>query len=202
MELKEYYLILKKDLRVFILTIIFVVAASFSYFYLRPLSYDTSLTINISRVGTQDTDQYRYDNFYRIQADEKFAETIVQWLKSPKTSSDIYADAGIDTASLSLRQLSKRIIPEKLSSQVISVNFSSSDPTIAKKISQSIVKIISQNTENLNKDQKDSTWFEIVPQDPIVKKYHPDNFLILAASLFLGIFIGFWVVMIRHYFRD
>ncbi len=201
MELREYYLILKKDFGLFLLAVILIVAGSFAYFYLRPASYDTSLVLNISRLGTQETDQYRYDDFYRIQADEKFAETVVEWLKSPRISSDIYTDAGVDTASWNLRQLSKNMSPEKLSAQIVSVNFSSSDEKTAEKISRSIIKIISGNTQSLNKDQKNSTWFEIVPQDPIIKRYYPDNAMILAASLLLGMFAGFWVVMIRHYLR-
>ena len=201
MELREYYLILKKDFGLFLLAVILIVAGSFAYSYLRPASYDTSLVLNISRLGTQETDQYRYDDFYRIQADEKFAETVVEWLKSPRISSDIYTDAGVDTASWNLRQLSKNMSPEKLSAQIVSVNFSSSDEKTAEKISRSIIKIISGNTQSLNKDQKNSTWFEIVPQDPIIKRYYPDNAMILAASLLLGMFAGFWVVMIRHYLR-
>lgn len=200
MELREYYLILKKDFRLILLTVVLIVAGGFAYSYLRPVSYDTSLILNISRLGTQETDQYRYDDFYRIQADEKFAETVVEWLKSPRISSDIYADAGIDTASWNLRQLSKNINPEKLSPQIVSVNFSSPDQKTAEKISRSIVKVISGNTQSLNKDQKNSTWFEIIPQDPITKKYCLDNTLLLMASLLFGFFAGFWVVMIRHYF--
>lgn len=199
MELREYYLILKKDFKSFLFVVVLIIAGSFAFSYLRPDSYDTSLILNISRIGTQETDQYRYDDFYRIQADEKFAETVVEWLKSPRISSDIYADAGIDTAFLNLRQLSRNMSPEKLSPQVVSVNFSSSDQKTAEKISRSIIKIISGNTQSLNKDQKDNTWFEIIPQEPITKRYHPDSALILMASLLFGLFVGFWVVMIRHY---
>lgn len=199
MELREYWLVFKKNYKLFLLTVILIVAGSFDYFYLQPASFETYLTLNISRIGTQNIDQYRYDGFYRIQADDKFAETIVEWLKNPKISADIYTGAGIDTSSLSLRQLSKKIIAEKLSSQIVSVSFSAPDQKTAEKISQSIVKIISENTQNLNKDQLDNTWFEIIPQDPIIKKYHLDSSIIFIASLLFGLFSGFWVIMIRHY---
>jgi capsular polysaccharide biosynthesis protein len=202
MELKEYFLILKKNLNLFLLIIAAVIVIAFGYFYLRPVSYDTSLTLNISRIGTQETADYRYDDFYRIQADDKFAETVTQWIKSPRIVADIYTDAGINTGSFSLRQLSKSLSPEKLSSQIVSVSFSSPDQKTAKKVSKAVIKIVSDNTNSLNKDQNNKTWFKIVPSEPVTKKYHIGSTVLFLASLLLGIFLGFWIIMLRHYLKD
>lgn len=199
MELREYLQIIKKHINLFIFTILIVVIVVFSFFYLRPISYDASLTLNISRQGSQNTDQFKYDDFYRLQADEKFAETLVQWLKDPRIVSDIYSSAEIETKSFSISRLQKSLKPEKLSSQVITVSFSSPDPKTAQKISQSVVDVISQSTQSLNKNQKEDTWFEIVPQNPVIMRYSPDFKLILLGSILAGLFIGFWVVMVKHY---
>jgi len=199
MELKEYLQIIKNNLWLFILTTIIVIMAVFAYFYLSPISYSTSLTLNVSRQGVQNTDQFKYDDFYRLQADEKFVETIVQWLQDPRIVTDIYNSAGIDTKNFSLRQLEKSFTPEKLSSQMITVNFSTSNAKTAEKISGAIISVISKTNQDLNKDQKEDTWFEIVPQDPIILQYKPDFKLVLLGSVLAGMFLAFWVVMLKHY---
>lgn len=200
MELKEYLQILRKNTKLFLAVPVIFAMVSLLYFnVIRPVSYDTSLMLNISRLGSQDTSEYKYDDFYRLQADEKFAETVTEWLKDPRVVENIYSTAGIDVAKLTLGQLSKNIKAEKLSSQIVSVKFSSADSRISEKISEAVVKKIKENTESLNKNQKENTWFEIVSGEPVVRKYEAGVFLSFLAPLFLGIFTGLWVILIKHY---
>jgi capsular polysaccharide biosynthesis protein len=199
MELKQYLEIIKKDIKLFLIVIVVIIAAAFLFFYFRPVSYSASLTINITRNGIQNTPDYRYDDFYRLQADEKFAETVVQWLKSPRIISDIYKEAGIGTEKLSLRQLSGALKPEKLSSQIVAVTYSSSDPKKAGELAQSIAKVISTNTQNLNKNQKEDSWFEISASQPVIVKDIFKPIYIFLISLVVGIFVGFWIVLLKHY---
>lgn len=199
MELKEYFKILKENLRLFVFVIVFIIASSFVYFAVKPVSYSASLALNITRSGVQQTQDYRYDDFYRLQADEKFAETVVQWLQSPRTVADVYAKAGINSDKFSLRQLSKSFASEKLSSQIVSVSFSAKNENLTKKISDAISEVVSSNTELLNKNQNENTWFEVVAQDPVIIKDGVSLVIIFFASLAMGIFVGFWLVLIKHY---
>lgn len=199
MELKEYYQIIRKDFYLFIFVMILVILAVFAYFYVRPISYTTSLTLNISRQGEQMTDQYKYDDFYRLQADEKFVETVVEWLKDPRIVTNIYNLAGLNSQNFNLRQLEKSFDPEKLSSQMITINFSTPDRNTAEKISGAITNVISSTTNDLNKDQKEGAWFEIVPENPVIVRYQPDFILVLGGSVLAGIFIAFWLVLVKHY---
>lgn len=192
MELKEYLRIIKKYKTLFLAIVIGVVAVVFSFFYFHPVSFDTFLTLNISHSGTQQTQDFRYDNFYRLQADEKFAETAVEWLKSPRMLADIKKDAGMEKEI-------KKISAEKRSSQIVAVKFSTSTMESAKKISNNIVKEISQNIQDLNKNQKDEIWFEIIADDPVIEKNVPNYKIIFLASILVGIFLGFWGVMIKYY---
>lgn len=201
MDLKEYFLIIKKQAALFAAIVIFIIAGAFGFFYLRPISYGTSLMLNVTRTGTQDTPDYKYDNFYRLQADEKFTETLVQWLKSPRVELDIFNEAGIDTKSMGLKDLTRAIRPEKMSSQVVLVSYSTPSLETARKISQSIVKITANHTDQLNKDQQDETWFKVLAGDPVIVRNEADAATVFGASLAMGLFLAFWAVMIRHYLR-
>jgi capsular polysaccharide biosynthesis protein len=194
MELKEYLKIIKNNWRLFLGTMLGLFAISFGYLLLRPVSYATSLTLNITRSGIQNTTDYRYD----LQADEKFTETVVQWLKSPRVEEDIYEEAGIATAGYNLKRLTKSISADKLSSQLIAVGFSAPNEESAKKIALAVGKIVSQNTQNLNKDQNESTWFEVISSAPVIRldKINP---LFILAIFFGSVFAAFWVVLIKHY---
>jgi len=198
MELKEYFLIIRKNIKLFFTITVCILLVIFIYVFFKPASYTTSLTLNITRIGTQNTDNYKYDAFYRLQADEKFAETLVEWLKSPRIEEKIFEEAGINTSNYSLKNLSKSIKAEKMSSQIVSVRFSSSNKKSASDIAAAISKIISQNTQNLNKEQKNETWFEVIFESPVIKI---DKISLLAIVFsFLGaIFAGFMAVMIKHY---
>lgn len=201
MELKEYLNILKIHIKAFVLAVVLTLIGGILCFSLRPTAYDISLTLNITRDGTQETADYKYDDFYRLQADEKFAETVVEWLKSPRTVSDIYRDADINASQFSLGKLEKSFRSEKLSSQVVSVKFSADTPEKAKKISDSIGKVIAKNIESLNLNQKEKNWFEIAAQDPVIARNALNFWVAVLAALAIGIFLGFWAVLFIHYLK-
>ena len=201
MDLKEYLKIFREHGKLFIFAVAVVVAGGFLYFSLRPISYTSSLMLNITRSGTQETSEYRYDDFYRLQADEKFAETVVEWLKNPRTAVDVYEKAGISPDKLSLRQLSKIFVAEKRSSQLVAVSFLAGNENTAKEISKSLVAVVSQNTQMLNKKQNEDTWFEIAAQDPVIVRNEMKMMLVFLVSLAVGIFLAFWVVMLKHYLK-
>lgn len=201
MELKEYLNILKTHIKAFILVVVLAVIGGIACLTFRPVAYDTSLTLNITRSGTQDTADYKYDDFYRLQADEKFAETVVEWLKSPRTVADIYCSSDINANQFSLGKLEKSLSSEKLSSQIVSVKFSADTPEKAKKISDSISQVIAKNIESLNANQQEKNWFEIVAQDPVITQNSLNFWVVLAAAMLAGIFLGFWAVLIIHYLK-
>ena len=199
MELKEYLNILKTHIKAFFLVVILAVIGGIAFLTFRPVAYNTSLTLNITRSGTQETADYKYDDFYRLQADEKFAETVVEWLKSPRTVADIYFNSSIDANQFSLGKLEKSLRSEKLSSQIVSVKFSADTPEKAKKISDSISKVIAKNIESLNANQQEKNWFKIVAQDPVIAQNSLNFWVVILAALAVGIFLGFWAVLIIHY---
>jgi len=201
MDLKEYIQIIRKNWKTFVFIIFLVFATTLIYFLFRPISYSTSLTINITRSGKQETTYYQYDDFYRLQADEKFAETLVEWLKSPRTVADIYHQAGLDYQNLSSRKLSKIFRAQKLSSQLVAISYGSANEEIARKISLAISKKITENINSLNQDQKEDTWFKIVVHDPVIVLDNFNWLFISGASLLLGIFLAFWIVLLIHYLK-
>ena len=201
MEFKEYLEIFRKHARLFMGVVGICIAGAFAYMSLTQQAYSISMTLDITRQGTQESADYRYDGFYRLQADEKFAETVVEWLKSPRFVTDIYAMAGINPAVFSPRPLSRAFKAEKRSAQVVSINFSANTFSSAKNLSAAVVSVLSKNTENLNENQKDKNWFKIIGHEPVIVENYVSPFDIFLASLVIGVILGFWLVLFVHYFK-
>jgi capsular polysaccharide biosynthesis protein len=199
MDLKEYIVIFKNNSKTFVITVFVFLLAGILFQLFRPLSYKSSLTLNITRSGAQETADYKYDDFYRLQADEKFGDTVVRWLGSARIVTDVLNDSKITTSGVSIWRLSRFFKTQRLSSQLVQVTYFTGDAATAQNISKSILKIIASQTEELNQLQKEENWFKVLGDEPVVKENKFSWILALVASLALGIFFGIWAVFIRHY---
>lgn len=199
MEIKEYLAIFRKHFKIFLLTVIIFVLAGFLFQLFRPLGFKSQLTLNVTRIGSQQTSDYRYDNFYRLQADEKFADTIVRWLASPTVAQRILNDSKVATADSSHWKLSRIFRAERVSSQVVNLSYSAKTQGIAQDLAKSVLKIINQEAEELNKIQKDESWFTVISGEPIIKNDKWPWEIVILISFLVGIAVGLWTVLIKHY---
>jgi len=201
MELREYYKILKSNISVVIYTVIIVVIAAYAWSERASQSFSASLLLNISRTEAQSTADYRFDQFYRMQADDKFAETIVEWMKSPGVAQDIFAKAGVSTSDKTMRQLAKSFRAEKLSSNLVGVNFGTLTEDEAKKIASAVSDVAAAKTNSLN-DSHDPSWFKTNMTNPIILKNTEDLRVNLAIATALGLFLGTLLAFGKHYIRE
>lgn len=199
MELKEYYKIWRENVSVVIYTTIIAVVVVYAWSIRVSQNYNASLLLNISRTETQPTADYRYDQFYRLQADDKFAETVVEWLKAPGVAQDIFAKAGVNSDQKTIRQLAKSFRAEKLSSGLIGVSFSTQTEDEAKKTAAAVSSVISEKTENLNKEARDPNWFKVNLSNPAILKNTQDLRLNLGVAALAGIIIGSLLAFGKHY---
>jgi capsular polysaccharide biosynthesis protein len=203
-ELKNYLKIFAKNWIWFLLTVIIILVAGAGYKQYensRPVSYEVSLLLNVTRSGIQTTDTYRYDDFYRLQADERFADTVVTWLKNPRIVTNIYNEAGKISGGIGLSELAGAFKVKRTSSQAISVSFKAESAREAQDLSESMTKAINNEIKSLNQYQKEENWFKIVGEEPVIKEYKITWNTVLPISIMLGIFLGIWVVLIKHYLK-
>jgi capsular polysaccharide biosynthesis protein len=202
MELKEYYEIIRKNTSVLVYTIVIVVIVVYTWSIKKSETYSTSFILNIGRTEEQSTSDYRYDQFYRIQADDKFADTVSEWLKMPGIVQEISDRAGLSSNSKSLRQLAKTFGAEKMSSQIIEVRFSPANPDEAGKISSAIASVISDKTKALNADAHDPNWFKVDSSNLITAKNVQDLRLNLSVASLAGLMLGIFLAFIKHYLSE
>ncbi len=202
MELKNLIKIFRKNWTLFALTIFIVLAIGAGYKYFkdsRPITYDVSLLLNVTRENIQSTDNYRYDDFYRLQADERFADTVVRWLENPRIVSNIYNETGKVSGGIDLNQLSKVFKAKRMSSQMIDVRYAAQSASDAQEISLALTQVVNKEIKELNQSQKEDSWFKIIGDEPVIKesKIEWKNILLIFSAL--GIFLAIWTVLLKHY---
>lgn len=202
MELREYYKILKANISVVIYTVLIAIVAVYAWSVRQSQTYSASFLLNISRLASQNTADYRYDQFYRLQADEKFSETVVKWISSPGVVKDILGSAGAESGGKTIRQLEKTFRAEKIASGLVSVRYAAQSEDEAKKVASAAASVVSDKTKKLNSEAKDPDWFSVDMANLIVAKNTQDLRINLGIAALIGLFVGTLLAFGKYYISE
>lgn len=191
MDLREYILIFRRHRALFFGTVTLFVCGGLLVQWLQPVRYVTEITMNVARSGVRATSEYSYDDFYRLQADERFADTVVRWLESPRIVGDIAREARVSE--------SVSFDAGRLSSQVIRIRYTMRDEVSAKRVAAALFTVLNQETESLNRNRSEDGWFALVGETPSIRDARFGRGRALSIALCLGVFVGFFSVLFRWY---
>ncbi len=195
MEFRDFCLIFAYRRNLFAGVFFASIAVALLVFRFQPARFETSLTLNVSRSGTHETQDYTYDQFYRLQADERFADTVVRWLAAPSIRTDVMKVSGVSAA------VTDSISAKRLSSQMIAVTYVSGVRNGFGDMSKAVPEVLNREAGKLNERSKDADWFSVVADDPVVRDARIPLRFLLLLGVALGAFFGFWIVLIDWYFR-
>lgn len=187
--------ILKKDARLFWGIVLACLVLAAIWQQSQGPRFEATQLLNVGRDGTQATTDYTYDGFYRLQADERFADTAVRWLGSPRVAEDIYREAEISVRG----DAGEAFQAGRLSSQMIEVRYEAASPEALTRLGRAIPLVLNRYAESLNQNFRESSWFVIVSSDPVVEDGRVPVLPALSIGLLLGLFLAFWGVLLRHY---
>ncbi len=194
MELREYILIFRRYRALFFWIVALFIVAGFVFQLLQPVRFAAEITMNVARSGIRVTSDYSYDDFYRLQADERFADTVVRWLESPRIVGDITREARV-SGGISFDA-------SRLSSQVIRIRYTIRDEMAAKRMATAILTVLNQEAESLNQNRPEDGWFALVGEIPAISDARVNKGRVFALAFSLGIFFGFFAVLFRWYWDD
>lgn len=204
MELREFLYALRKEWKLLLGTVVLVVGGVFLWQAVKPDTYQTIVSLHIARSfdASQKSDEYRYGDFYRLQADERFADTVVRWLLSPAIVLDILKEAEIPLHTIQYKNLTKQFQPKRLSSQFIEVRFLIFQEEDGKKIADGMRSVLNKQSENLNIDSPEKNgWFVIVVDTPITYLAVWDWKRTLIFTFCIGGLFGVWLIVAKEYIR-
>ncbi len=195
MELKKLVLVVWERKNIFLFILLSVIFLAIIWFYSQPDKYNVVFSVDITRENYQKTQDYRYDQFYRLQADEKFADTIVNWLGDPGVNQKIRKNFEEETSMEDLRA-------EKLSSNYLRVSFKTKNDRNSLMITNSIKKVLEEKISETNGLAQDPSWFFVLIDDPIVSKREFNFGLIFIGAFLLGFILAVFASLFLYYWQS
>jgi len=201
MELKEYIRIFKKEKNIISGTVLLVFISTLIFSGLKEVSCENDMLLLISRSGTQNTADYKYDGYYAVQASDIFADNASQWLASASIASEIYIRAKAESELRSLKDFSKIFKADKLSSQYVRVRYRSKDKETAIDLAHAITDVLQEKADLLSRSSIEQISFKIIYSDPLSIESKSDFLLNGILAIIGGLFLGIFMALGKNYFN-
>ncbi|MEA2006842.1 MAG: hypothetical protein U9O20_01640 [Patescibacteria group bacterium] len=206
MELKEHVKIIKQHKMLFFGVWILFAGFVMAWFFSRPQAFEAVMSIDIARQSGQESSQsqeeYDFDQYYRLEADKSFAETLVQWLGDPGVVNFVFSDSKTEASGKSLSSFSKFFKAERLSPNYVQVRYVTKNPPAAAAIFSSTKEIITKKTNSLNEESKDSNWFKTIFSGPVVAEKKLSFLPVFVGAVVGGLLLSIFSVLTRHYWKE
>jgi capsular polysaccharide biosynthesis protein len=195
MELRDFLKIFYQERYLYVLVVAFFLLLALGFVTYEKQSYKANLLLTIGRTESAPTTDYTYDNFYRLQADERFADTLVRLLGTPRVTEDIFREASIESG-----EQAGYFTARRLSSQIVEVTFEDQSRETLPGLSAGLVKVLTSYTDNLNVEAiKKENWFRVIASEPVITDARTPKPLVFGLAVFAGVFVGFWLILLRYY---
>lgn len=200
MELREFIAIFTREKRLIVGIMVAAFLVGFLSYRLQAQWYTGTVLLSVTRIAAEDTIDYRYDQFYRLQADERMADTIARYLESG-IGMQMIAERAELSAEPSEFFIKGKVQALRTSSQLIQVKYRAKTPTEAKRLADAMLETGERYTASLNEQARERNWFTLLATDPFVKDGRFTLMKSLLIALVSGALIAFWAVLIRWYWQ-
>ncbi len=196
----NYFKVMWKHKTLIIVVAVLVGIVAFVASYLIPTTYDALSTLSVSKVNREATEDFKYDNFYAIQASELLGNTVVSWFKTPDFVSEVYEQAGVEPTE-DLNKLAKSFKAKQNSSHTVEVRVSNLDKDTAQKLIDGMIVVIENRVGAIELTSADEPSFGVQSSLPLVfeKKYSP--YLVGGIGLVCGLLLGIGIAFIAFYLK-
>lgn len=198
MELIELFNLIKKNQVVFAGVFLLVFLTGLFFYYQQNQIYLASMAINISREKQNANQDYQYDQFYRLQADEKFGQNIVNWVGDSGLMNNSKEDF-IALGKGNWEDISK-VKAVQASSNYIKVEFKSKTSQSALVFGKVLKENLNKKNQQLGGEKEQNNWFKLIIDDTQVVKNKVNFPFFLITTILLAILMGIFGVLLAHYF--
>jgi len=159
------------------------------------------LALTVSRQGTQEATDYKYDNYYAVKATDEFGDTVVGWFKTPEITSAINQKIGVDSSGWSLSALSGKFQAAKISPNLVEVRYSTKTDVEARQTAQAISQVITEKIDQLNSSSGQGISFLAIAGEPVIVKNTFSLWLNILAGFLVGLVFGFFIATAKEYLK-
>jgi len=147
MEFKEYVQIVKKRKSLFFVLWLIGLLVILIVFVLLPVRYEAIMSVEVTRDSSSEkTSEYDYDLYYRLEADDIFGKTVVQWFNDESVLNRVKArlEKKKKINEIAWKKVVKTFRGEQYSANYIKVKYKTDSIDQAKNISHELIEVISE----------------------------------------------------------
>lgn len=162
--------------------------------------YESEVLLSVTRQGSETTPEYQYDQYYRLQADERMADTVARYLETSIARRETARRALL--SSVRERQfVVNKVTALRLSPSLIRVNYRAATPTEAERIASALAETGERHVASLNEQAANRNWFTLVSSEAFSKDGRFSLPTAIGIGVFAGLFVSFWTVLILWYWK-
>ncbi len=201
MELRDYLHIFRKRIAVIIAVIIIGTGATLAVLSSRNPGFDTSVALTINRINTQQTTEYKYDQFYALSATDLFGKSVIGWMSTPSIIDAVFNDAGLPIEFSGIADEAGFFSGRRLAPQVIEVRYTYKTEEGSKKLNASLIKVLQGEIDKLNAQTVGESYFTIVAADPVVLPGSNNLLLVGLIAFVVSAFVGLNLALLLDYLK-
>ncbi|HRY59840.1 MAG TPA: hypothetical protein P5096_00470 [Patescibacteria group bacterium] len=198
MELKDIMQIIKKRIILMIIIVVIFIVGAYLLTKKSKANFETSSVLTVQAMK-ESSDQYQYGGYYSIQASDLFINTILGWIKSSNIVAEIYQKTGISYDINETNKLGGNIYARKVPPQNIELIISDHNEEVSKKLTDGVIAMIKDKTNQLGMVTNSAANFEIVSSQPITTPIKQNLPLNLMIAFILSLVLGITCVFIVEY---
>ncbi|MBT3356087.1 hypothetical protein HN784_03700 [bacterium] len=200
MELKEYLKVLKKYKTTFVVIWVGAIAFGLIAASLVPQRYKTTFSIDITRDTQEEgTQEYDFDQFYRLEADDRFGRTIVEWFSDGAIVNNIHAVARSVEENFENEELETKFKAKKLANSYLRVSFLVSEKKEVKPLFLGVKKVLNEKTKEFNGGFNKQSSFKLIFNGPTIANATIPLTPLLISLIGSGFFLAAFGIMFRKY---
>jgi len=200
MELRAFIQLFIREKNLILTIALAALVISIFAYRLQGQWYQGEVLLSVTREAPEATVDYRYDQLYRLQADERMADTISHYLESEAGREEVAEHASLTDAPAKFFVKGK-VQALRLSSQLIQVRYRAKTPIEAERLASALLETGERYMASLNEQAQERNWFTLIVSDTVVKDGRFTLPLALAIGLGIGLMVAFWTVLIIWYWR-
>ncbi len=194
MELRKIIKLINKESFFLVLISIIFVLTTFTFFLLKPNTYELEMTMDLGSEGTQNTNDFKYDNFYRYETSRKIVASTVEWLKDDGLTKSILNKADVKEEN------SLKIDANQISDVSFRVNWKNKEKKDLEAIALELEPVLQEKIEGIHEDSD----FKFIYNSSgyIIKDGDLSTWLAVLIAGLVGLWLAFLWVLVKDYYLN
>ncbi len=203
MNLRETIIPLVRYWWLILLSVVIVLGGIVIANKISKVSYDGSTTLILKQMvaGPEEGQDYKYDGFYTIQANQMFSDSVETWLEAPDFVKLIFDRANL-SAPEGMNALKGVFDFDKVISQSVAVRLNRGSADEVKQILEAMIQVMKEKTESLLVDKNSKPLFTIDTTPVLVLQHEIDYRLQFGAGLVGALGLGAFLAYVFYAFED